>query len=268
MLLEELKKIMPDGMSDEELQQRLDVINDDAKKMVEQEVKGLKDNKTKLLDQMAKLKENQIPEGFDPDQIKDYLENKDKLEQEKKALEEKSLEEKGQWDALKLKLNETHAEQIARLQKEKDEAIAPLKSALDKELIENAAIKAIEAEKGNSFFLLPHMKDRMKTVQNEKGEFEVQILDKDGNPRLADDATTPFGVKDFVAELKANERFAPAFPTANAGSGNGPNANTGGGSGGINPWKAESKNVTEQARINKENPTLATQLKKAAGVQE
>lgn len=267
MTLDELRKIMPDGMEESELKSRLKIINDDAQKMIENEVKGLKDNKTKLLDQMAKLKENQLPEDFDPDALKDFMENRNKLEEERRALEEKALEEKGQWDALKLKLNETHAEQIERLIREKEEAINPLKKALDKELIENAAIKAIEAEKGNSFFLLPHMKDSMKTVQNERGEFEVQILDKDGNPRLADDATTPFGVKDFVAELKANERFAPAFPEMNTGSGNGPNTNTGGGAGGANPWKADTKNVTEQARLNKENPTLAAQMKKAAGVE-
>lgn len=34
---------------------------------------------------------------------------------------------------------------------------------------------------------------------------------------------------------------------------------------GSNPWAKDTKNLTEQGRITKENPTLATQLKKAAG---
>ncbi len=33
----------------------------------------------------------------------------------------------------------------------------------------------------------------------------------------------------------------------------------------VNPWKKETYNLTEQIRINKENPTLAAQLKAAAG---
>ena len=53
----------------------------------------------------------------------------------------------------------------------------------------------------------------------------------------------------------------------NSGSGGDVNAGQGGGKV-VNPWKPESKNITEQARLNKENPTLAAQLKKAAGVNQ
>jgi len=109
------------------------------------------------------------------------------------------------------------------------------------------------------------MRGQMKTVQAEDGSYSVQVLDKEGNQRFQDDATTPFGVKDLVAEFKANDLYAPAFPDLNSGSGN--PADTGGKGGtGVNPWKADTKNVTEQGRINKENPTLAIQMKKAAGV--
>ena len=137
---------------------------------------------------------------------------------------------------------------------------------MDKSLIDNVSLKAIEKEEGNSFFLLPHMKNQTKTFQAEDGSYEVQVVDKEGTQRFADDATTPFTVADLVAEMKANETYAPAFPNANAGGGGNPNAGGGGGNGGINPWKKDTKNITAQAKLNKDNPTLAAQFKKAAGV--
>lgn len=266
MLLEELKKIMPDASS-EVLAANLKIINDDAQVMVETEVKGLKENKTKLLTQMEKLKGNQLPEGYDADGYTNFLKDKGELAKKQKELDDKTLEDKGQWDALKLQLNETHTTAITSLTGEKDAVISGLTKALNKELIENASIKAIEAEKGNSLFLLPHMLGNIETVQAEDGTYGVQVVDKEGNQRFGDDATTPFSVTDLVNEMKANDSFAPAFPEQNGGGGG--NANAGGkGGAGVNPWKAETKNITEQGRIIKENPSLAAQFKKAAGVSE
>ncbi len=265
MLLEELKAFMPENTSADDLKKNLDIINADAQKMVDSEVKGLKENKTKLLDQMAGLKKNQTPDGFDPDAFAEYTKNKDKLAAQQKELDDKALEGKGQWDALKIQLNETHATALTAISTEKDTTIASLQNALDKELITNAAMKAIESEEGNSLFLLPHMQGNMKTVQNEAGDFEVQILDGEGKQRFGDDATTPFAVKDLVAEMKANDKFAPAFPKLDAGSGSGANAG-GKGGGGVNPWKTETRNVTAQAAMNRDNPTLAAAMRKSAGV--
>ena len=165
-----------------------------------------------------------------------------------------------------MKLNETNATAIGELTSLKDGEISTLRGALDKSLIDNVSLKAIEKEEGNSFFLLPHMKNQIKTFQAEDGGYDVHVIDKEGNPRFADDATTPFTVADLVAEMKANETYAPAFPNANAGGGGNPNAGGGGGNGGINPWKKDTKNITNQAKLVKENPTLAAQFKKAAGV--
>lgn len=52
----------------------------------------------------------------------------------------------------------------------------------------------------------------------------------------------------------------PAGPTPTRGAGGNAPAVT------RNPWKPESRNLTEQARIHKENPTLAQQLKRDAGL--
>jgi len=258
-----MKKLMPDA-SDDQIKAAVEAVMAEQKTVVETETNGLVANKEKLLTQMGKLKENQVPEGYDAEGYQKFVSESAELEKKQKELADQELEGKGQWEALKLQLVETNANALAKATEESAGTISSLRSALDKELIENNAIKAIEAEKGNSHFLLPHMRGHMKTVEGENG-YEVHVLDDKGNQRFQDDATTPFAVKDLVAEFKANELYAPAFPDFNQGSGN--DVNTGGQGGtGNNPWKADTKNVTEQARINKENPTLATQMKKAAGV--
>lgn len=233
------------------------------KTALDNEVKGLKANQSKALDQIALLKGNQMPDGFDQAAFDTYNKDKLKFEAEQVKLEEKRLQDEGQWESLKTQLLDKNKLNIDTLTSEKDSEIGLLRSSLDKELIENAAIKAIEAEKGNSFFLLPHMKQNIKTVLGETG-YSVQVLDSEGNVRMDDDGKN-FTVKQLVAEMKTKDVYAPAFPNMNSGSGQG--INTGGQGGGtVNPWSAKTKNITHQAKMMKENPTLAVQMKKAAGV--
>ncbi len=257
-----MKALMGEGATDAMAQAALDAVNVSTAAAIEAEVSGLKANKEKLLTQMDKLKQNQTPEGYDAEGYTKFVSESAEFAKKQKELADQELEGKGQWDALKMQLNEAHTNSLNKLTEDSSSTITSLRNALDKELIENNAIKAIEAEKGNSLFLLPHMRGHMKTVEGENG-YDVHVLDDSGNQRFLEDATTPFTVKDLVAEFKANELYTPAFPNLNQGSGD---PDTGGKGGtGINPWKTDSKNVTEQARIVKENPTLATQLKKAAG---
>jgi len=260
-----MKKLMGEGATDIQIQAALDAFNEEAKKLVDAETSGLKTNKTKLLDQMDKLKKNQIPDGFDKDGYAVYLTEKEDFAKKQKELADAELEGKGQWEALKIQLNTAHKTALDKVTSDSATEITGLRKALDRELIENKLIKAVEFEKGNSLFLLPHMKGQVITVRGEDGSYSEQVVDKKGNPRFQDDATTPFAVKDLVAEFKADPQFAPAFPDMNNGSGG--DVNTGGkGGSNVNPWKAETKNITEQARVTRENPALAAQFKKAAGV--
>ena len=234
----------------------------EAKTTLDTEVKGLKTNQTKALEQIANLKKNQMPEGFDQTEFETFKTEKQKFEAEQTKLEEKRLQDEGQWESLKTQLLDKNKLNVDTITTEKNSEIELLRTALDKELIENASIKAIEDEKGNSFFLLPHMKQNIRTTIGDNG-FNVQVLDHEGNVRM-DDEGKPFSVKQLVAEMKSNDKFAPAFPNLNNGSGNPPNAS--GGGGGMNPWAAKTKNITQQAKMMKENPVLAQQMKKSAGV--
>lgn len=262
-LKEELKKLLGDKADDSAMSTFLELVTSNKTAFAEAETAGLLENKTKLLGQLDKLKKNQAPEDYDADGYTQYVKDKEEFEKKQKELEDKGLEDKGQWEALKQQLIEGNNTKISDLTTEKDSIITILQGALDHELIENASIKAIEAEKGNSFFLLPHMKGQIQTV-NEDGKFSVQVI-KDGEPRM-DDEGKPFTVGQLVAEMKANDRFAPAFPNIDSGSDKDVNVN--GVKGGVNPWKKDTRNVTLQARINRENPTLAKEYKKAAGIVE
>jgi hypothetical protein len=259
-----LREALGEAASDDILTKIVSEAKNDAELLLENETKGLKDNQQKLLDQLAKLKKNQLPEGFDMETFKKFQEDQAEYEKKQAELEEKRLADEGQWEALKQQLIEKNQSELQKITEKNQSEITQLRNALDKELIENAAIKAIEKEKGNSFFLLPHMKDKIRTI-NEDGAFKVQVLDSEGNPRIDDTTGDPFTIHQLVAEMKANDQFAPAFPDMNAGSGNTINVN-GKPVPGKNPWKKESFNATEQAKMMKSDPTLAAQMKKAAGV--
>lgn len=264
MALKEILKELLGDKANEEIMGKIDnAFKNDASELVEKETKGLKQSQKSLLDDIKKLKDNQLPENFDKEKFDKYLKDAEEFEQKQRQLEEERLAKEGQWDALKEQLIAKNKDSLEKLKKEKDDEISILQKALDSELIENHAIKAIEKEKGNSFFLLPHIKQQIKTV-NEDGVFSVRVFDKDGNVRMNDEGK-PFTVQDLVTEMKANEQYSLAFPDLNSGTGNPAKGGTGGG-GIVNPWKADTKNVTMQAKITRENPQLAMQMKKAANV--
>ena len=77
---------MPDA-SDDVLKANLKIINDDAQVEIDKEVNGLKENKTKLLGQMEKLKGNQLPEGYDAEAYSLYTKEKVAFDKKKKELE-------------------------------------------------------------------------------------------------------------------------------------------------------------------------------------
>ena len=254
------KEMFGDKITDEQLASLVEASTEDT----DAAVAGLKTNQAKNLDQIAKLKSNQVPDGFDQDAFDTFLKEKDDFAQKQKELDEKKLEDEGQWVALKDKMAASHKAALDTLNSENSAEISALRTALDKELIENSLNKAIDKEKGNAFFLMPHLKSQVKTVSVD-GQFETHVVDAKGEQRITDEGKA-FTISDLVAEAKANDMFAPAFPDFNSGSGKPAGQGGGQGAKGTNPWKAETRNITEQAKMNKENPVLAAQMKKAAGV--
>ena len=86
------------------------------------------------------------------------------------------------------------------------------------------------------------------------GGVEKFNFDKDNNPVGVEDVLKPYREDASMAHLFKKEDKPPYTP---AGGGNGPIAN---------PFKTESYNMTEQAKLFKNNPEQARALAAAAGV--
>jgi len=251
--------------TDVDLSNFLSAAQSEADALVDSKITGLTTNKTKLLDQINKLKKNQMPDNVDMDAYNTFLTEKDELETQKAKAKEDALAAAGEWDTLKGSMTDAHSVEITTLTNDYTTKLTGLQSALDKELIENVAVKAIDKEHGNATLLLPHIKPNLKTVKSEAGDYTTQVVDAEGNQRINSTNGEVFTINDLVAELKANETFSGAFPMQNSGSGIPPNS---GGKGGnqVNPWKADTKNITLQAKLTRTNPVLAAQMQKSAGI--
>lgn len=210
---------------------------------------------TELLSKLkeSKTKTDAIPEGFDPNKWKELLELESTVDLSK-------LKGTEQLDALKLQMETAHKAELKTFGTEKTE----LTSALEKQLIDNAATTAIIAANGNAELLLPHVKTGLKMVKNDKGEYGAIVIDMSGNEKFSlKTAGEKMGIVEMVEGMKALPSFAPAFASGNSGGGAG-----GDGQGGEvkNPFDRKGKhyNLTEQAKLENTNPTLATQLKNEA----
>jgi hypothetical protein len=222
---------------------------------IETTTTGIKNKNSELLAKIRKLKDNAIaiPDGFDPD-----LWNALNKEHENSKAEKMKAE--GRWDELKNELTAGHTAELERREK----INSSLKSALEEQLIDNAAVSAITAANGNSALLLPHIKARLKMVQRDDGTFSTIVSDGNGSQTYSKvKAGEPMQLTELVGEYRANDQYAAAFTPVNSGGGAGGSGNSS--INGKNPFaKGPSFSYTEQARINKANPDLAAQMKTAA----
>lgn len=107
-----------------------------------------------------------------------------------------------------------------------------------------------------------------------RGAFKLQngnavAVESDGKTlRYGKDGTTPMSFDEWIDALLSE---APHLFESNSGGGAAGNGGHGAsGAGGLhlamkNPWKKETFNLTEQGKIARQNPGLASQLRRAAG---
>jgi hypothetical protein len=140
-------------------------------------------------------------------------------------------------ESVKQQLLTAHGKERTKL----EARLGKLQTALERALIESAAVSAITAAKGSAPLLLPFIKQRVKMVERDDGTFEAQVVDEKGNPRVRDDGT-PMQIPQLIEELRANEDFGRAFDgRGSAGSG------MGGGGGGRATKKRSEMTVPEKA---------------------
>lgn len=265
--LEKLMKTM--DLSEDQLKLMSNLQTDFDKEYntdIESQKAGVVTKNQELLDKLNEAKKNVIPDNFDIDGYNNYTQNKEQIESDKLKLEEDKLIATENWDKLKNDMNNSHEAAIKKLTKDNNVIIKGLRSSLDSELIENVALKEIEKVDGSQVLLMPHIKNNIQTFQDNAGKYQTKVVDSIGKDRMNTETGNPMTVGELVSEFQANEQFAGAFPLQNKGSNttividSGTNYNATN-----NPFdkKGDSYSLTEQAKLNKVNPTLAKTLKEA-----
>jgi len=116
----------------------------------------------------------------------------------------------------------THKAQFETALGEKDTTIEGLNKAIEGLLVDSTAMAALSEAKGEAKLLLPHIKTQCKVIQNDAGEYSVNVLDHNGNARIAiaDGQTRDFTIDDLVEEMRADDTFGLAFEaTPKSGTG-------------------------------------------------
>ena len=232
---------------------------------IEDEKAGVLSKNQELIDKLKAAKDNAVPDGFDMDGYTEYTQNKEQIIADQKKLDDDKLIATENWDKLKNDMNNNHESAINKLKKDYNLENKSLRSALDSELIENAALKEIEKVNGSQVLLMPHIKNSIQTFQDDNGRYQTKVVDSLGQDRMNSETGDAMSVSDLVSEFQANEQFAGAFPLQNKGSGStisikGTNYNSTN-----NPFdkKGDHYSLTEQAKVNRSNPTLAKTLREA-----
>lgn len=145
--------------------------------------------------------------GKSPDEIAELVKAQEESEKNK-------LEQKGEWEKLKIQLLDSHKKELAA----RDEAVQKMKGTLESYLVDAAAMEAITENGGRPKLLLPHVKSAVKVIEEDE-KFHVRVVGPDGSPRMNSKGEF-LGIKDFVKELREIDDYAPAFNgTGTTGSG-------------------------------------------------
>jgi hypothetical protein len=162
-------------------------------------------------------------------------------------------------------LTKTHTDEIAK----RDRRESQLTDEIHRLLVDSQATAAIVEEKGVPELLLGVIRPRLKVLEAD-GHFGVQVLDVNGNPDITIKDGKPVNstITDLVKKLKVDPKFGRAFESSGR-SGSGASGSSSGGNlshAKSNPWMKASENLTEQMRILRSDPSLASALKAQASV--
>lgn len=191
------------------------------------EVAGLKQNRDKVLADLKKAKEDLAGySGIDPTKYAELVKAHEDAERA-------ALEGKGQWQVLEQQLKDQNAQREKQLvdkhQKEIDDRESRIKSlsdALEAKLVDAEAIAALSKHTKAVNLLMPHVKSRIKVV-DEDGKFVARVIDEKGNPRIGDAQGTPMTIEQLVEEMKASDDYLRAFDANTAGGGGASNGGNG-----------------------------------------
>ena len=197
---------------------------------------------TDLIDELKKArKRTKAFEGFDADEVKTALANA-------KRGEQKALEDKGEYEKALTLANENHAKEIKTLTEQLGTATAGEKS-LRVQTALNTGMDEIKVP--------AHFKAAVRALMQK----DISIIDQDGSPvAVVGDKSVTDHLKAW-AETDDGKNFVGDGGQGGGGAGGG---NRGGGA--KNPWAKDTRNLSQQGIMERDNPTQAAQLKREAGV--
>lgn len=211
-----------------------------------------RENNTKHLKKIQEL-ETRFKD-IDPDEARKLKDIKDQLD-EGKIVKNEALEAAVAKRAEKMRAE--HEKQLAELTgklKGTTEEMARLKI--------DSALAAEGTKLGLLPAALPDFINRGREVfKLDEATGKVRAFDKDGQIKFGNSATE-LTIPEFVKDAAGHADFKHLF-AASTGAGSAGGGKTSGA--GVNPFKKDSYNMTEQARIIRENPQQAKQLAAEAG---
>lgn len=228
---------------------------DQLKSTLDKETSGLKTKNRELLGKVKDFEKRleALPEDFDPERYA-------QLTKDAEERERAEAERKGEYDKLLVQQREKFEADLTASREEGQQ----WKGRFEQYRLETELLAELGSAEAFSELAMPHVRAQTRLVEDD-GKFVVRVVDESGDPRIGEGSEL-MTVKELLAEMKATPRYAPLFKGSGA-AGSGAAGGSGGGNQPVkNPWMKGQINVTEQGRILREKPELASKLKQAAGV--
>jgi flagellar hook-basal body complex protein FliE len=188
--------------------------------VAETEVTGLRQNRDDILTEFKTFKKKY--DGVDPEEFR-------KLREAVADDLKKKNQKSGDHDAIVKQLTDDYEKKLTNA----TEKSTALEKDIQRVMVDNVATAAIAKAKGNVKVLRTHVKDTCRCVQDDDGSWSVEVLGKDGRPRVSPGkASELMSIEELVAEMKESEDFAPNFEGDGATGGGAAGGRTGG-SGGV-----------------------------------
>ncbi len=225
-----------------QLDEAIEKAVDKATKKVGEDLAKISTKNTDLMGELKKArKRTKAFEDLDPDEVRLAIENA-------KRGEQKALEDKGDYEkALKL-ANENHAKTVKELTEKLDVSTSGEKTLR----VRTAVDLAMDEIK-----VATHFKPAVRALM----EGDISIVEQDGKPvAVVGDKSVSDHFKAW-AETDDGKHYVGDGGQGGGGAGGG---NRGGG--GDNPWAKDTRNLSQQGIMERDNPAKAEQLKREAGV--
>lgn len=154
--------------------------------------------------------------------------------------EEKRKREEGRFEELLQEMRDQTEQEKQRIASESEEKLGKMKNTVEKYLVDKTIAETLSSEGVKAPKLLSrYMKDFVRTVEDENGEYQAVVLDEKGEVRTKRGGSN-LSVEDFVQELKKTDEFASVFPAPSV-SGTGSENTTSKASGSQAPKKPRSQ---------------------------